>query len=833
MTVAEGEGVVAAVPDVDAIRARSLLNELQRLPKDELRGVLPAVVPDRLLEELLRPLMQAEAELQMLRVSHGDEHPRMKSARAGIQYLEDRVDRRVQDIMKGLEVRAAAAEAQATGQPESETIDGVRPATAEEAEEIRRLQAMIRNSPDLINAGAYPPLFAAAAKGHLAAVKLLLENGADPDVRSQRNRIPLHEAVENGHKAVAEVLLASGAAVNVQDNSGVTPLHVAAEKGFNEIGALLLRHGADLTLLGGGVPGSGLETYVEWENKNRAYGELLRRKDGAPLHMASARNHRGFVELLLEAGAPIDQTNSHGMTPLAYAAQEANRDMAALLLNHEADPRIADQNGRTALHLAALMDQPQIVEDLLEHGALPNAADQNKVMPLHVAVRYSSPAIVRRLLNAGADPNTGFHPDVPMPSPQSSRQAPELPRYSNRQLSQTVITSLWFALQQRLGFVVQKEMEETVSALIEHGADVTVKDSDGRTALHHAVLRRFSAQVVSLLIEKGADVNARDSHGNTPLHWAVNDFKISQLLLENGAEVNALSEAGKSPLAIALAVSRQSEGGHREEVVKLLVEHGAVEDFERVQGISWWRPGLEKRRIVLPKGTNDWNRYTLLETVAFAFYTDSSLTFPDFSDVTVSRFDAAQGNTERIPINLEQRIQSGNSGGDDRWMEWGDIVEIPEADHPIGGEAWPGFDEPVRSFLQTCLEREITLAVGDNRTSFKAAIPGSAFTPHWRMFLLSPADFSRRMIRGSPFYATLMSMVSRGQFDLFHFRLRPVVKHTGLLKTSSDLSQVKVTRTDPETGEKKQVVFDLTEEVAWHNDLWLRDGDVIEVPDKP
>jgi hypothetical protein len=367
-------------------------------------------------------------------------------------------------------------------------------------------------------------------------------------------------------------------------------------------------------------------------------------------------------------------------------------------------------------------------------------------------------------------------------------------------------------------------MEETVSALIEHGADVTVKDSDDRTALHHAVLRRFSAQVVSLLIENGADVNAPDSHGQTPLHFAYTDPQIAQLLLENGAEVNALTDAGKTPLAIALEASGQSEGGQREEVVKLLAEHGAVEDFERVQGISWWRPGLENRRVVLRNGTNEWNRYTLLETVAFAFYTDSSLTFPDFSNVTVSRFDPATGNAERIPVHVE-------SCEEDPWMEWGDIVEIPEADHPVGG-TWGGLDDRYRSFLQTCLEREITLVVGENRASFKAEIPYSAFRPNRRRFTVHPSNFERQP-KGSLHDQTLGEMISRGQFDVFHFRLRPVVKHTGLLKTSSDLSRVKVTRTDPETGEKKEAVFDLTEEVPWYNDLWLRDGDVIEVPDKP
>jgi hypothetical protein len=64
------------------------------------------------------------------------------------------------------------------------------------------------------------------------------------------------------------------------------------------------------------------------------------------------------------------------------------------------------------------------------------------------------------------------------------------------------------------------------------------------------------------------------------------------------------------------------------------------------------------------------------------------------------------------------------------------------------------------------------------------------------------------------------------------FGLSYVVNNCGFLLTTSDLSRVRVRRTDPVTGQKRKWTFDLTQPVDPANDLWLRDGDEIEVPDK-
>ena len=64
------------------------------------------------------------------------------------------------------------------------------------------------------------------------------------------------------------------------------------------------------------------------------------------------------------------------------------------------------------------------------------------------------------------------------------------------------------------------------------------------------------------------------------------------------------------------------------------------------------------------------------------------------------------------------------------------------------------------------------------------------------------------------------------------FRLKDVLTGSARLFSTSDLTRVKVRRVDPGTGQTKEWLFN-EQTIDSTNDLWLRDGDVIEVPDKP
>lgn len=104
-----------------------------------------------------------------------------------------------------------------------------------------------------------------------------------------------------------------------------------------------------------------------------------------------------------------------------------------------------------------------------------------------------------------------------------------------------------------------------VSVLLKYGADITVTDDNGCTALHDACLSG-NASTVSLLLRHGASVNARTLNGATPLMVASRSDKVEcvELLLEWGADVDERNTNDSTALHGAKAA-----------VASILVAHGA------------------------------------------------------------------------------------------------------------------------------------------------------------------------------------------------------------------------------------------------------------------
>ena len=79
----------------------------------------------------------------------------------------------------------------------------------------------------------------AASDGDLKAVGFLLDLGADINAKNGIGRTPLTEAAWGGHSKVVRFLLEKGADVNAKDNAGETALDYARKTGNDEIVALL------------------------------------------------------------------------------------------------------------------------------------------------------------------------------------------------------------------------------------------------------------------------------------------------------------------------------------------------------------------------------------------------------------------------------------------------------------------------------------------------------------------------------------------------------------------------------------------------------------------
>ena len=129
--------------------------------------------------------------------------------------------------------------------------------------------------------------------------------------------------------------------------------------------------------------------------------------------------------------------------------------------------------------------------------------------------------------------------------------------------------------------------KECTELLIHEGADVNLKDHNGFTSLHSAIINYeckkgetplikatsdSGAQQIQLLLEKGANVNAFDSSGRNALYHAAKrgNNVILQLLLSRGADVNAVDLNNKKEYSLIAAATKGDE-----ECIKTLLQAGA------------------------------------------------------------------------------------------------------------------------------------------------------------------------------------------------------------------------------------------------------------------
>jgi hypothetical protein len=168
------------------------------------------------------------------------------------------------------------------------------------------------------------------------------------------------------------------------------------------------------------------------------------------------------------------------------------------------------------------------------------------------------------------------------------------------------------------------------------------------------------------------------------------------------------------------------------EIAQLLKQHGAIEDVQRPLRIGIGRKDPAHNAAVFNKGPDDSNRFTLFELIAMSqapvdpygaalaafgsptpYSTAAGLPFPDFANLKIHRLEPKGGERE-IKVDLNAALESGDCSKD-MWLEWGDVVEIPERDHKLN-EQWQGLSQPVLDSLLRCLKRTVDIIVKGQST---------------------------------------------------------------------------------------------------------------------
>jgi hypothetical protein len=108
--------------------------------------------------------------------------------------------------------------------------------------------------------------------------------------------------------------------------------------------------------------------------------------------------------------------------------------------------------------------------------------------------------------------------------------------------------------------------------LIDKGADIEAKSSDGVNPLNSAAGQGGHIEIVRLLCDRGADIEARDNGGWRPLHYAAINGHISivkELIEVRNADINARNDDGETALRLAREHSKA-------DIPAYLVSHGGI-----------------------------------------------------------------------------------------------------------------------------------------------------------------------------------------------------------------------------------------------------------------
>lgn len=425
----------------------------------------------------------------------------------------------------------------------------------------------------------------AVEQGNEDIVRLLLDRGADIEVRNPFDMTPLCLAVDKENERLACHLIAEGADVDARPTIHTAPLFLAVRNKDHAMAAMLLSHGANpnLSLDYTGVLRLRRNTWTStnchkplWESLGTELDMAVQSRDEisiSPIDLAVIIGDEAMALLLLNPAGIGSSVYGLGFDALEYAVTRGHTHTVKMMLRQDdrlssnlTTFRTAIRNKKTAivkklleylpsdkkdlylsrfLHLAIIDCQPDIVLLLLENGANPNFNGIDRISPLMYAVRFANNEITKMLITRGAQVNA-------------------------RDLEG--LTVLSWAVQGGIPHII----DLLVSSEQFDRNQYDMPDCEGRTPLEYAI---FSGKVhiIKKLLELGASPHIEGRSRCTPLGRAVSwGFPaVAELLLAHGAD----PMGGPKPLPLERAIQYGCL-----ESTKLLVHAGALMEREGAAG---------------------------------------------------------------------------------------------------------------------------------------------------------------------------------------------------------------------------------------------------------
>ncbi len=299
-----------------------------------------------------------------------------------------------------------------------------------------------------------------------------------------------------------------------------------------------------------------------------------------PLIYAAREDCLQCAELLIQAGANVNQISNYGWTPLLTATQNRHYKLGAYLLDHGANPNIPNKGGWTPLYLATDnrnieagdypvrtpdMDHLDFIKLLIDKGANVNArvcgpastaincvGDSTETRtnftmqwlfeegatPFLRAAQSGDVTLMKLLLDHGADPKI----------------------YTAHKVTPLAVASGigWVE-----GVTFEWSAEENVEAVkmcLKLGIDPNIQDDEGRAALHGAA-HKGRPEVIQLLVDAGAKMDMHDGGSRDTVNGTLVDETFIPLDWARGLVRVGVQSAIAHPDAEKLLVKLMTEKG--------------------------------------------------------------------------------------------------------------------------------------------------------------------------------------------------------------------------------------------------------------------------------
>ncbi|XP_053383962.1 uncharacterized protein LOC123536322 isoform X2 [Mercenaria mercenaria] len=463
----------------------------------------------------------------------------------------------------------------------------IKSARDSEYETVEKMIAFFREDSSFINCRepktGNTALHLACRMGHFDVVRLLLENGANFDIKNNFRCAPINLAIESLQRKICHYLIEWGCDVHSKNVKGQTVLETIKNDDFKRFLMVLYDYysecvpkimGGDMQLLDQVIAdhasgakefcclrsrvinGSTLLHTAAYYGHIPAIKELLSLrvdvnirdyKGATPLHRAK---NPEIMEILLEAGAHVNAEDSESNTPLhvkcyGETGKPSDIECIQMLLNKNVSLTIRNSRGLMPIHCCVMQGRIDVMQMLINHdktnamaAALSKESDKKPPSLMHLSLANDFPECAEWLLANG---------------------------FEFKEKEQDILMRRILTEQIKL-----EKRAEAIKFLLDNGAEPSPKYPGGNSALHYAASLSGTSDVLELLVAYRAEIDAINEDGCSPLFFATqsNNKFAACVLIEQGANVRQKNTQGLTAFDYIVDFEDWIECGYFNEEIK-------------------------------------------------------------------------------------------------------------------------------------------------------------------------------------------------------------------------------------------------------------------------